>query len=255
MHLSRLSRWTFFLGPLLLQIACATTHAERGTPGRYEQSLDSATSGCLRSLACATQEGSDAVIPWLSSAARATGAVLTALKTLEAAEVARIEHLLVQCAREADFEVNEREYGRGKRPDDAECERVVRYENGKPVLRRMDLGTMKHDVAFACVRREILKLFPDNVSIEPRYGLDSATARYVLTQQWRDSLKPDVVLHAARDPTRIQCVYDFKFPCSAANKSDPLGSSGVSAQLAKYQELGGNCPPAIVTPQLGINRE
>jgi hypothetical protein len=253
--LRRLSRWTLFLGALTLQAACATTHAERGDTGRYEQNLDSATNGCLRNPACYTQQGGDAVLPWLSGAARTTGAVLTALKTLEAAEVARIEYLLVQCAREADREVNEREYGRGQRPDDAECERVVRYENGKPVLRRMELGTMKHDLAFACVRREVLKLFPDNVAIEPRYGWDSGTARYVLTRQWRDSLMPDIVLHAARDPARVQCVYDFKFPCSTASKSDPLGSAGVSAQLARYQELGGNCPPAIVTPQLGINRE
>ncbi|WP_395834778.1 hypothetical protein [Archangium violaceum] len=28
---------------------------------------------------------------------------------------------------------------------------------------------------------------------------------------------------------------------------------GVEAQLLKYDELGGNCPPAIVTPLLGIS--
>ncbi len=114
---------------------------------------------------------------------------------------------------------------------------------------------MKHHVAFACVRREVIKLFPDNVSIEPRYGLDPVARRYALTREWRGSLKPDVVLHAARSPDKVQCVYDFKFPCSAAHKSDPLGTAGVSAQLTRYRELGGHCPPGLVTPQLGINRE
>ncbi|MFP2904111.1 hypothetical protein ACLESD_03365 [Pyxidicoccus sp. 3LFB2] len=249
--MNRLFGWRPFLGALSLQLACATSPDAT----RYAQSLDSATNGCLRNPACYTQQGADAVLPWVSRATRATGTALATLKSLEAAEVARVEQLLIQCAREADAEVNEREYGPGKRPNDAECERVVRHENGKPVLRRMELGTMKHAVAFACVRRELLKLFPDNVSIEPRYGLDARTGRYVLTQQWRDSLMPDVVLHFTRQPARVQCVYDFKFPCSTANKSDPLGSAGVSAQLARYQELGGNCPPAIVTPQLGLNRE
>jgi hypothetical protein len=150
---------------------------------RYEQSVDSATNICLRNPACYTQRGGEAVLPWVSRAAKATGTAFTAVKSLEAADVARVEQLLVQCAREADFQINEREYGRGKRPDDAECERVVRHENGRPVLRRMELGTMKHAVAFDCVRREVLKLFPDNVSIEPRYGLDSTTGRYALTQQ------------------------------------------------------------------------
>jgi hypothetical protein len=176
------------------------------------------------------------------------------MKTLEAADVARIEQLLMQCVREANLEVNEREYGRGKRPDDAECNRVVRYERGRPIYRRMELGTMKHEVAFACVRREVVRLFPDNVSIEPRYGLDPSTGRYVLTNKWLDSLKPDVVLHATRNPAVVQCIYDFKFPCAAEQKSDPLGKMDVAAELTKYEDIGGNCPPAIVTPQLGIIR-
>lgn len=35
--------------------------------GRYEQTVDSATSGCLRNPACyTTAQGEEAVIPWLS---------------------------------------------------------------------------------------------------------------------------------------------------------------------------------------------
>lgn len=259
--MSRFPGWAPVLAVLTLQAACATTSHEReplperqGNPDRYAQTLDSATSACLRNPACYTQRGSEAVVPWASRSAQAASVTVGALRLLEAAEVRRIEQLLVQCAREADFEVNEREYGRDGRPDDAECERVVGYTNNEPVRRRMELGTMKHDAAFACVRREIVKLFPDNVSIEPRYGLDPQARRYVLTTQWRGSLKPDFVLHAAGSPDRVQCVYDFKFPCSAEHKSNPFKVADVSAQLRRYEKLGGHCPPAIVTPQLGINR-
>nr|WP_254627355.1 hypothetical protein [Myxococcus sp. CA040A] len=166
----------------------------------------------------------------------------------------RVEQLLVQCAKEADREVNEREYGLGKRPDDAECERVVRYDGkGKEVMRRMELGILKHEVAFACVRRELVRLFPDNVSIEPRYGLDPETGQYALTQVWAKSLRPDIVLHFSKDPNRVQCVYDFKFPCTTASKSNPLGGSKVTEQLREYEALGEHCFPAIVTPQLGVS--
>jgi hypothetical protein len=65
---------------------------------------------------------------------------------------------------------------------------------------------------------------------------------------------PDIVLHATGSPDKVQCVYDFKFPCSPKQKSDPLGVQEVSAQLRSYKDLGGGCPAAIVTPQLGISR-
>ncbi|NTX12422.1 hypothetical protein HUA74_02135 [Myxococcus sp. CA051A] len=190
-------------------------------------------------------------LPRVVGVARAVGA---AFRVLESAELARVEQLLVQCAKEADREVNEREYGLGKRPDDAECERVVRYDGkGNKVRRRMDLGILKHEVAFACVRRELVRLFPDNISVEPRYRLDPETGRYVLTQVWAKSLKPDIVVHFSKDPNRVQCVYDFKFPCTTASKSNPLANDGTLDQLSKYKDLGRPCSPSIVTPQLGVS--
>jgi hypothetical protein len=119
--------------------------------------------------------------------------------------------------------------------------------------RQVQLGILKHAVAFACVRREILKLFPDNVAIEPRYG-PGANGQYVLTNQWRGSLKPDIVLHATKSPNKVQCIYDFKFPCSSTQKSDPFKVPEVGEQLEKYKDIGGGCPGAIITPQLGISR-
>lgn len=209
----------------------------------------------MRNPACYTQSGSEAVVPGLSRAIGAARVVGAALRLLESAELTRVEQILVQCVKVADREVNEREYGQGKKPDDAECERVVRYVDGRPVRRRMELGTMKHTLAFACVQRELGRLFPDNVSVEPRYGLDASTGRYVLTERRTGSLRPDIVVHFTRDPNRVQCVYDFKFPCTAASKSNPFASPEVLQQLDRYEALGGNCPPALVTPQLGVSHE
>ncbi|MCK8497343.1 hypothetical protein [Myxococcus fulvus] len=245
----------------LLFVACATPPRSGVGPSgaegvtRYEQSLDSATSGCMRNPACYSQPGSEAILPAVGRSVAAARGVGTALRILDAAELARIEQLLIQCSKAADQEVNEREYGPGKKPDDAECERVVRHVDGKPLRRRMELGTMKHAVAFACVRRELSRLFPDNVSVEPRYGFDARTGRPVLTERWVGSLRPDVVIHFAKEPSRVQCVYDFKFPCTKASKSNPLASPELLQQLERYEALGGHCPPAIITPQLGVSRD
>ncbi|NOK07676.1 hypothetical protein [Corallococcus exercitus] len=231
----------------LLSLSCASG------PARYAQT-DSATNGCFRNPTCYTQPGDEAFLPWVDKAARATATAGAALKVLEAADVARIEHLLVECAKEANRVVNEREYGEGKYPDDKECKRVIgRNKKGEPLTRQMELGTLKHAVAFACVRREVLKHFPDQVSIEPRFGPDPTSGKYALTNQWEGSMKPDIVLHASGQPNQVQCIYDFKFPCTLWSKEHPLDA--VHEQLRGYTRLGGNCKPAIVTPLLGVSRE
>jgi hypothetical protein len=235
-------RWSW--GAALLCLSCASA------PTRYTQTSDSATSGCLRSPTCYTQPGDEAFLPWVRPAA----SVGAAMRVLETAEVARIEQLLVACAQEANLAVNEREYGVGRYPDDAECKRVVsRNSRGEPLTRQMELGTLKHAEAFRCVAREIRRLFPNEVSVEPRFGLDPGTGRYVPTAQWEGSMKPDIVLHASGQPHRVQCIYDFKFPCTLRSKENPLDA--VHPQLRDYARLGGNCRPAIVTPQLGVLRE
>lgn len=238
----------------LLQAACATS-APRGVPTRYAQTMNSAVDGCLRNPACVTAApGEEALIPWLSRAVSTARALATLKEFLEEAELRLVEEMLVECARDADFQVNEREYGPGKSPSDTECDRAVGYKDGQLVTRAMELGVMKHELAFACVERRLRTRFPDNISVEPRYGKNPSAEGYSLTGTWAGSRKPDVVLHAARNPNKVQCVYDFKFPCTLASKSNPL-SSKVRAQLEEYNDLGGNCPSAIVTPQLGLNHD
>jgi hypothetical protein len=199
------------------------------------------------------------------AAARTSAAVL---RLLEAGEVARVEAILLQCARDADFAINEQEYGEGKRPDDRECVRIVGKERERDVTRAMQLGQMKHQWALECVRRELGKALPDNFSLEPTYKFDPRTGRW----WWVDpgqvarwvadglfkfllgTLVPDVVLHASGDPNRVQRVYDLKFPCTTRSKSSLMTDSSVQKQLKDYRALSGDARPAIVTPQLGVQR-
>jgi hypothetical protein len=68
------------------------------------------------------------------------------------------------------------------------------------------------------------------------------------------SLRPDIVIHVTRNITRIQCIYDLKFPCCHEVGRNPW-SADVDVQMRSYGELGGECAPALVTPQQGIVRK
>ena len=176
---------------------------------------------------------------------------------LDEAEVAQVEAVLTRCAREADFQVNEREYGQGKYPSDAECNRVVGSDpRDRPITRAMELGTLKHEVAFACVERELGREFADHLSREPRYGKQTPGDRYGLTDEGEGSLVPDIVLHMGGDANVIHVLYDFFFPCTSMSKSNPLGRNGFNMmeKLKKYKLLAGKSRRALVTPQLGISQ-
>ena len=195
--------------------------------------------------------------PTLVEAAEAIQGLVTLKDFLDEAEVARVEAVLARCAREADFQVNEREYGQGKSPSDIECDRVVRQtKDGEKVTRAMELGTLKHNMAFACIERELGREFADHVTREPRYGKQPPGDRYGLTDEGAGSLVPDVVLHMGGNANAVQFLYDFLFPCTSSSKSNPLGRNGVKLQrkLEKYDALAEKPRRALVTPQLGISR-
>ncbi len=271
-----MNRFVLVLMVLATQVACTTTRVSRA-PGRgetaratrYAQTFNSAMDGCLRNPGCVvTAPGDEVIIPGLSRALGAARTAAIAMRVLDSAEVTRVEQLLVECAQSANTQVNEREYGPGNRPSDAECDRVVRSEGTRKITRAMELGTMKHQEALACVERKLGPRFPDNFSLEPTYKLDPVTKKWVrldpqLVAKWvKEKLfdlllgtrVPDVVLHASGNPNAVQRVYDFKFPCLAKRREDPLSDDAVQLQLEKYRALGGEEDPAIVTPQLGINR-
>jgi hypothetical protein len=259
-------RFSLVLPLLLLQTACATgtfRGTERGWTGRGHGVPSHYAQSCATNMVACTPAGASGEI----LAPTVTGGVVRAVEVMEslltlkdfldAADVARVEEVLVKCAREADSKINEQEYGKGKYPDDAECDRVVGYtDNNSPVTRAIDLGNMKHAAAFECVKREIGNEFPDHISREPRYGKKPSAEGPVLTNRKLGSLVPDIVLHLAKKPNKVRFVYDFYFPCKLASKSDPRGKGGMtlSEKQEKYGFLGGDKEPALVTPQLGISR-
>ena len=252
---------------MLLQAACATgaprgtgvasswPGAQRGVPASYKQS-------CAFNAVCAAPAASgELVVPAtgqkLVEAAKAVRGLLTLKDFLDEAEVARVEEVLVQCAKEADSQVNQREYPKEGYPSDSECGRVIGYnKDGEKVTRAMELGTMKHDAAFSCIERELGREFSNHITREPRYGKKPPGEEYALTDKRTGSLVPDIVLHLVRDANKIQFLYDFLFPCTSKNKSDPLGYEGqtLRSKLDKYKDLPGEKRRALVTPQLGISR-
>jgi hypothetical protein len=271
------AHWMLLLaGPLLLA-GCATPGA-MGPPaeGRYAQITDSATSGCLRNPACyATRPGEEAIIPWLFRFVDTARTAVAVMRLLETAEMARVEQVLANCAKEANSKVNdEDEVLKGQSPTAEQCREVVRQEKGKDVTRAMDLGTRKHTVALACVQRELGELHPENFSLQPRYKYDPSAGKWrqldpALVAEWlRDGLEslllgtlvPDVVIHASGNPHKVQRVYDFKFPCVPIRKGQrsiwrkyPKGHPHhPNTQEQMYKALGGEKNPSLVSPQLGV---
>ncbi|MFE8598657.1 hypothetical protein [Archangium violaceum] len=231
----------------------------------------------MRNPACyTTTPGEEAIIPWLLRFVDAARTAGTVMRLLETAEMARVEQVLTDCAREANSKVNdEDEVLKGQIPTAEQCREVVRQEKGKDVTRAMDLGARKHAMALACVQRELGGLHPENFSVQPRYKYDPSEGRWrqldpVIVAEWlRNGLEslllgtlvPDVVIHASGNAQRVQRVYDFKFPCVPARKSQrpawreyPEGHPHhPKTQGQMYEQaLGGEKPPSLVTPQLGV---
>ncbi len=264
------------LGALVLMMGCAVgPHAGPGwgmrpPPRHYAQ--DSATSGCLRNPACyTTPPGEEAIIPWLVRASEGVRTGTAVLRLLEAAELKRVEGILVQCAQRASADVDaEDEVLRGRSPTQEECQQVVREEKGKKVTRAMEWGNKKHARALECARVELAKRFPDNVSVEPRYQRDPDSGKWLwldpgkvkewielgLTHHLLGSLVPDIVIHASGNPNQVQNVFDFKFPCPATNRPTwgvyrPGHPNYPSTQGKMYEKalLGGKDKPKFVTPE------
>ena len=189
----------------------------------------------------------------LGKAAEVLQGFITVSRFLDEAQKGAVEDVLRECVREANTKVDDALFGKGRSLPDSECEKepVVR-DKLAPTWRR-HLGKLKHAAAFECIQRRLAEKFPNNFSIEPRLRQDELTGDVLLTNRWEGSLQPDLVIHFTRNITRIQCIYDLKFPCGYAVGRNPW-SADVVTQMEAYGNLGGECAPALVTPQLGIVR-
>ncbi|EPX60965.1 hypothetical protein D187_001617 [Cystobacter fuscus DSM 2262] len=183
--------------------------------------------------------------------------LLTVERLLTEAEFAEVEAVVEQCVAQAHADVNETyqkqkggfKFENGKFPSDAECGRTLRIdEQGEKVTLAQELGLLKHAAAFACIRDRLPRTIRGNFSTEPRYKGEPEVNGVVLTNNKANSLKPDLVVHATRNATNIQCVLEFKFPCYERHRLEPMRSPGVVAQLESYMRLSKDCRVSLVTP-------
>jgi hypothetical protein len=258
----------------LVLMGCGTqAPAMRGRPTHFAQTMDSATSACIRTPACYAATGEDAVLPWLTRAASAARTATAVLRLVSEAELQRIEVLLLECAKQAHFQVNERMFGPGKRPTREQCEEVVKNPWNQEVKLAVELGRLKHEMALECARKELEERLPGNYSLEPRYGYDAKTKQTRLisreqVEEWLQAgwlhlllgtLVPDVVIHETGNPLKVQAVYDFKFPCHAStdpswHRYPPNHPYQGFTQGDMYQRVLKVDAPAFVSPNWGITR-
>ncbi|WP_375742172.1 hypothetical protein NR800_23010 [Corallococcus interemptor] len=185
-----------------------------------------------------------------------------------------MERVLVECAKRANLEVNERMLGPGGRTSPAVCREKVVDANGREITRAMQLGEAKHAAALECVQQALDATDAGRFSLEPRYLRDAKTGRTrwldpkEVAQWLRDglfhlltgSIAPDVVLHALGNPLKVQRIYDFKFPCPVTNPPqwDTYAEGSPFAdkpQNAVYQELlSSEQAPRLVSPNMGVER-
>lgn len=198
-----------------------------------------------------------AAVEKVIEAAETARGFLAIQRLLTEAELAEVEGVIKLCVAQAHADVNESfqkqdggyKFENGKFPSDAEClEEVGVDEDGEPVTLAQELGTLKHAAAFACIKARLPVKLHGQFSIEPRYKGNPKVNGTVLTNNRPGSLKPDVVLHATRNATNIQCVYELKFPCLESQRLAPMASSEVRAQLESYEPLSGGCRVVLVTP-------
>ncbi|HEX8699972.1 MAG TPA: hypothetical protein VF815_14105 [Myxococcaceae bacterium] len=147
-------------------------------------------------------------------------------------KVSDFEEQLVECARQAERQINSEHFG-NRSPTRKECGEEVQVDGCvEPMTRAMLLGQQKHVCALQCAREVLAQSWPAPFSIEQRYRYwqharflefvsREAEARLIAQgctrELWR-TIKPDIVLHADHDLLRSMLTLDFKFPCPETNE-------------------------------------
>ncbi|HYI03126.1 hypothetical protein [Hyalangium sp.] len=256
-----------------LLLASALLAACVSTPQRSERRdlrLDTETAGRIRHATGAAAKGARSLAPGASrevasTLARTVPLLLVLLESDNA--VGEFEERLVECARQAERQVNSTSFG-NRAPTRQECGEEVEVDGcSKPITRAMLLGQQKHVLALQCAQEVLEQLWPAPVSLEQRYRYYPSTrfletvsreeearliAQGCTRELWR-TIKPDIVLHADRNWRRSALTLDFKFPCPDTN--DPrwtrYGESSAyagSTQGEIYKAaLGGE--PLIISPR------
>jgi hypothetical protein len=156
-----------------------------------------------------------------------------------------------------------------RRATQKECNEKI-GEDG--ITRAQKMGNEYEEATLDCLRNEspLLKRLAEHghaLSIEPTYRRNPSTGnvehvpdKMVETllrnrqhEQLLGSIKPDIVVHPAGFPNRIQAVYDFKFSCMGyrgAWRRYTKGPHQKRSQGEVYEEFLG-IKPKIIDPPNG----
>lgn len=252
----------------LLLGACAGVERQ-GAPRVYAQAFDTETNACLRFPAnCPGAQGMAA----RQRVAEAGGTLASIAATLYAedkAQQARIAEAILDCVKDADFQLNERYFGGN--PSHAQCAEVVeRDARGNPVTRAMLLGREKHTLALECIQQKLQELRPDGFSLNQRYRENKATGRWepLSDQQVKALLRaggdgligtlvPDILIHTGH-LAQVLDVFDLKFPCPGSNEATwgryPRGHPYARINQGEAYEQAFGVNPARVAPRWDIKR-
>lgn len=184
-----------FASALLAACAGNSPHTRQG-----QLRLDTETASHLQHAATLASEGASSaastVTPAVASVlVQAAPALLVLLETGNA--VGEFEERLLQCAQQAERQVNTTFFG-GRAPTRAECgEEVVVDGCPQPITRAMHLGQLKHALALECAREVLEQLWPRPFSLEQRYRY-YPNARFLERVSCRGLHPRAVVHHQAR---------------------------------------------------------
>lgn len=243
-------------------------------PREYRQALDSESNACARFPAqCpgAVGRGAEALSARqrVAEAGATLGSAAAAFYLEDKAQRARVEEAILECVKDADFQLNERYFGGN--PTHQQCAEVVgRNARGEPVTRAMQLGQEKHQLALECIQEELQELRPGGFSLEQRYKLNEGTGKWLPLSRSQveallraggqalvGTLDPDVVIHTG-NLAEVLDVLDLKFPCPGTREpqrreyTEPQ-PSGTATQGEAYKKAFG-VDPARVAPRWDIQR-
>ncbi|HEX8697939.1 MAG TPA: hypothetical protein VF815_03800, partial [Myxococcaceae bacterium] len=173
---------------------------------------------------------------------------------------------LVECARQAEKQVNTEHFG-DRSPTRQECgEEVVVDGCAEPITRAMLLGQQKHALALQCARDVLKELWPASFSLEQRYRFYPSSrflevvskreeelllAQGCAQKLWR-TIKPDIALHPGHDVRQSLLTLEFKFPCPDTNEprwaryGESSAYAGSSQKKVYEAALGGEA--LIISP-------
>lgn len=228
-RLARLLLTSILLG------ACATSPGHPGTASRGALRLDSES--VARARYAGLLRGTTTTSLAVGSTLVLATPVVLAVFNHNQDKVAELQERLAECARMAEHQVNSEHFG-NRPPTREECGEELEVDGcAEPITRAMLLGRQKHDLALACARDVLTRLWPRPFSIEQRYRyyrhsriLETISReqeqqfieRGCTAELW-SSIKPDIVLHSDYNLLQAALIIDLKFPCPSSN--DPTWRS------------------------------